>query len=287
MKYIGIGDNVVDRYVNEKVMFPGGNPVNFAAFIAELGKDSSYMGVLTDDAEGVLIRESLESLGVDLSHCLLKKGLGTERCDVEIRNGDRVFIGSCHGGMEHENLELGDEQLKALNDYDVIHCGCYAEMDNEMIKLKGIGAIKPFDFSTEDEYRDPEYLAKVCPYIDIALFSDSNSDAVDAHENIADLKSTCLKLGTEMVLVTRGHRGQILFTKENKYEGTIKVIETLDTMGAGDAFFASFLVKLIDSGWSKGQAPADNAVKEALDFAADFSAKNCQREGAFGFGTNY
>lgn len=32
MKVIGYGDNVVDRYVNKKIMFPGGNAVNFAVY---------------------------------------------------------------------------------------------------------------------------------------------------------------------------------------------------------------------------------------------------------------
>ena len=32
MKFVGMGDNVVDRYVNKKVMFPGGNAVNFEVF---------------------------------------------------------------------------------------------------------------------------------------------------------------------------------------------------------------------------------------------------------------
>jgi sugar/nucleoside kinase (ribokinase family) len=56
MKFVGMGDNVVDRYVNKKVMFPGGNAVNFAAFAKKCGVDSAYLGVLADDMEGRLIR---------------------------------------------------------------------------------------------------------------------------------------------------------------------------------------------------------------------------------------
>jgi hypothetical protein len=32
MRFIGMGDNVVDRYINKEIMFPGGNAVNFAVY---------------------------------------------------------------------------------------------------------------------------------------------------------------------------------------------------------------------------------------------------------------
>ena len=36
-KVIGLGDQVVDQYVNKNVMYPGGNALNFAAFAKKLG----------------------------------------------------------------------------------------------------------------------------------------------------------------------------------------------------------------------------------------------------------
>ena len=37
MNVIGIGDNVVDKYVHTQTMYPGGNALNFAAYAAMLG----------------------------------------------------------------------------------------------------------------------------------------------------------------------------------------------------------------------------------------------------------
>ena len=62
MKFIGMGDNVVDRYVNKKVMFPGGNAVNFAAYAKLCGVGSAYLGVFANDREGRLIRSALSEL---------------------------------------------------------------------------------------------------------------------------------------------------------------------------------------------------------------------------------
>lgn len=32
MKVLGIGDNVVDKYVHLRMMYPGGNALNFSVF---------------------------------------------------------------------------------------------------------------------------------------------------------------------------------------------------------------------------------------------------------------
>jgi len=49
LKVIGVGDNVVDNYVNERIMFPGGNALNFSVFSAMLGCDSAYLGIFGTD----------------------------------------------------------------------------------------------------------------------------------------------------------------------------------------------------------------------------------------------
>ena len=55
MRIAGIGDNVIDRYLNKGVMYPGGNAVNVAAHSAMLGADSAYIGVIGDDLGGSII----------------------------------------------------------------------------------------------------------------------------------------------------------------------------------------------------------------------------------------
>lgn len=283
MKIIGMGDNVVDRYIDERIMFPGGNCVNFAVYTKELGEDSAYMGLLADDKEGQLIKESLIKKGVDISSCIIDKNAGTERCDVELREGDRVFVGTNTGGNDHKNLELTDDLLKILDEYDVVHGCCYADMEDHIKKLKDHKGIVTYDFSEEDEYRTDEYLNKICPYIDIALFSASHN----TEEEISELKNKCLVMGASMVLVTKGSKGQTLFVGNKRYEGTVREVKPVDTMGAGDSFFAAFIVSLLKGGFVSGEEPTEKNVADAFVAGAEFAAKNCLREGAFGFATKY
>ncbi len=72
-------------------MFPGGNAVNFAVYAKQCGAEAAYLGLIADDKEGRLVHDSLSQLGIDLEKSPLQKGLATERCDVMLENGDRVF----------------------------------------------------------------------------------------------------------------------------------------------------------------------------------------------------
>lgn len=284
MKVIGIGDNVVDRYVNKKIMYPGGNAVNFSVYAKQCGVDAAYLGVFADDVQGHLIRNALMKLGIDVSACRILKECSTERCDVNLIEGDRIFVGcSWENGKEHRSLTLEEKELEYLKRFDVIHCGCYAEMENDIEKIKDFSAIKTFDFSSEDVYREKDYLEKICPYIDMALFSaESMSD-----EQVKALQEKVYKMGTPYVLITKGTNGQVLYDGKAYHKGIVKLISPIDTMGAGDSFFTSFVMELLKGGWKKEEPLKKEIIDCAFNYAADFSSKTCLIEGAFGFGTTY
>jgi len=286
MKILGIGDNVVDRYINKRIMFPGGNAVNFAVYAKQCGEDSAYLGNIADDEEGKLVYNSLSELSVDVSGSPLKTGDATERCDVRLDDGDRVFVGCEYGERGEEAwhpMVIVPEHIEYISSFDVIHCGCYAAMEDEIKKLEDIEAVKTYDFSAEEEYRTDEYLEKVCPYIDIALFSAAETGM----ENMKNYVSKALMMGTKMVLVTDGTKGQKLWYNGEVFTGVVKKVEPVDTMGAGDSFFTAFVVAVMRAGFGKGNVLKKDDIDAAFSYAADFSAKTCLVEGAFGFGTKY
>ena len=283
MRAIGIGDNVVDRYINRRIMFPGGNAVNFAVYAGQCGADAAYLGLIADDPEGRLVRSALQQLGVDVSMAPLLPGLATERCDVTLTDGDRVFAGVEYGEGTWKPLRLTEEHMDYLTEFDLIHCGCYADMAGEIRKLAGLGGVKTFDFSEEAEYRTDGYLQAVCPYVDIALFSGSMMEE-EERQRIRE-KSTLL--GTDLVLITDGSRGQTLWDGSSLYPGKVKPVDPVDTMGAGDSFFTAFAVELLRQGYRRGVKLPSECYGRAFDYAADFSAGTCLKEGAFGFGTVY
>lgn len=280
MRVVGFGDNVMDRYTNKNVMFPGGNAVNFAAFARKNRAEAAYLGVFGADAEARHIQHALRELGVSTDRCEVEPGSTTQHCDVRLEGGDRVFEGDDRRPTNHGPKILSGEDLDYLSRFDLVHSGCYASEETELVKLRGMGMLVTFDFSCEKEFRERKYLEQICPCIDMALFSAQDMEKEEAGE----LQKQVHSLGTPYILVTKGVGGQTFFDGRDFYEGTVKRIEPKDTMGAGDSFFTAFVISLLKQGWKKGGRLDGAQIGRAFSRAADFSAQTCLVEGSFGFG---
>lgn len=278
MKVLGLGDNVVDRYVNKKIMFPGGNAVNFAVYARECGLESAFLGYIGDDAEADHIIASLREEDVDITGCHRILGTTTERCDVNLADGDRVFIADDMRETKTPPIILSERETGRLDDFELIHAACYGCVEEELPKLADLHGLKTFDFSVEEEFREDSYLQKVCPWIDMALFSCEGMTG----EEILKLQERACELGCSYVLATMGTEGQILYDGSRFYKGTVKLVEAVDTMGAGDSFFTAFVCTLLKQGWTKDHMLTEEMITNAFALAAEFSAQNCLRDGGFG-----
>jgi fructoselysine 6-kinase len=282
IKVLGYGDNVVDRYVNKKIMYPGGNALNFSVNALENGAYSAYLGEFGNDMEGRFIQSTLESIGVDLSHSTMPLDARTEKANVEIKEGDRTFLSSERG--TRRAIPLTESVLSYISDFSLIHSGCHAATERELPKLAPLSIIRSFDFSDPTKYRTSEYLQLVAPHIDFAVFSCSN----DSEAEVGRLIHTCTELGVTYILLTRGADSPYFYVKDRKYKGKVKYLtEVKDTMGAGDAYCTAFMVQLLKTRWTKEEIPNNKQIEEAFEAAAEYSAKVCMLDGAFGYGTPY
>lgn len=283
MKVIGFGDNVADVYLHTRTRYPGGNSVNFAVYAKQLGIPSAYLGAFGNDEIAAFIRQELTSIGIDLSRCLQREG-ENGYAEVNLVDGDRVFVGGNKGGISTQLPPvLSKDDLTYMKDFALIHSGCYANVESELPKLRRLDALVAYDFSEESKFRTDDYLGRVCPHIDFALFSGGHL----TEEEITQLASRVRAYGVDAILVTRGSRGPLFFCGGETYAGTVEYVEPVDTMGAGDSYLTAFLIHLVQSGWKKNQLPSREAILSGLQKAASFSAKTCLIDGAFGHGQSF
>lgn len=284
MKVIGLGDNVVDKYIHTKTLYPGGNCVNFAVHAKKLGTPSAYMGVFGDDDAGNFVMETLTNIGIDISHCSQHEG--ENGCsEVNLVNGDRVFLHWNEGGVAKERpIDLTLEDLTYLNEFNLIHSSCYSLLnESELVKLRNLNPLLSFDFSQEETYRTEDYLKTVCPYIDFAQFSGEHM----TEEEIKELIEKATNEGAKYVLVTRGTVGSVFFDGKSYFKGLAELVSPVDTMGCGDSFVTAFILFLLENGWTKINRPLPHVIEEGLKVGAKYSAKNCLIEGAFGVSKKY
>jgi len=266
VKVIGVGDNTVDRYLHLGMMFPGGNAVNVAVFAHRSGHQAAYLGWLAKDPHSMLVYSALIEEGLDVSHCRQVEGENAF-CEISLMDGDRIFGAYSEGVCSQ--IELNDADLNYISGFDLTHTSVYSHVDAQLKKLKDASQTLSYDFSQE---WSRNLLENILPLVDIALLSNPVRDIGENEELIR----WAFNFGPDIVIVTSGDKGVLLLNKERLYfQPVIKVENMVDSLGAGDAFAARFMVHYLSG----------SPIQEALQDAACFAAEKCQYHGAFGHGT--
>ncbi|WP_049560182.1 PfkB family carbohydrate kinase [Nonomuraea sp. SBT364] len=272
MKVLGFGDNIVDRFLDRGIDYPGGNSVNVAVFARRLGVEAAYLGVFGDDELGPFLRGSIAAQGVAVDRCVVRPG-ETGVSHLRVDDGDRVFLGWNGGGVTVREPLVLDAGLAAYaSSFDLVHSSVYSRSESELPKLR---TRVSYDLSSEDEFRTPAYLDRICPHADLVLLSCSHLDVAATEALLAEV----VRRGAGIALATRGVEGAIAHDGEVTVSAAaLPVDEPVDTMGCGDAFLAGFAVSLLRAGWERA------ALEPALRDGAAAAYEQCLVEGAFGGG---
>lgn len=278
MKFLCVGDNCIDYYLNTNETFPGGNALNVSAVLARNGADSYYLGNIAKDVLGDVVVRSIEKTGIRTDNCGFIEGASTKYCTYNVYDGERSFVSVELGKNWQGPFEITDALQQYINTFDWVCCSVNAKIPEEIKKISATNAVFAFDFGEKEKYRTEEYLSMVTPGIDMAQFS------YDGKEE--DALEFCEKMhahGIQHILLTLGSKGQIFYNGEKLYRGYITPVKAVDTMGAGDAYLAGFSKCAIESGWKKGQVLSEKQILDAMAAGSKSSAENCLVEGGFGY----
>lgn len=280
MRVIGIGDNVVDKYLDSGKMYPGGNALNFSVYAKQIGIDSAYLGVFGNDSASKHIRETLADLNIDTSYCRHHEGENGYAV-VNLVDGDRKFIGGNQGGVQKKfPISLGATDLEYIKSFRIAHSSIYSGIETELKKIKNEGVMVSFDFS--DEFNE-KYLEENCINIDISLLSCGGS----SENNVQDLLKRVHSYGSRLVIGTMGERGSIVYDGSSFYRQQPHFVEPVDTLGAGDSFFTAFMIQYLQEIDRTSLIDKGDIIKKSLDEGARFAAKTCLIDGAFGYGVEF
>ena len=252
IKVLGLGDNVVDKYMHIHTMYPGGNALNIAVTAQIMGAQAAYLGVFGDDDAGMHVYDTIRKMGVNTLHCRFKKG-ENGYSEVKLVDGDRTFIGSNQGGVSKEHpLDLTELDYAYIAQYDLCHTSIFSYTEPYLERLSQMSTFLSMDFSNR---YDDEYLKKNCPYIDCAAISCGNASKDDVEEEIKKIVSYGCR---HIVIATLGSRGAVVYVDGKIYEQSSCLIKAVDTMAAGDSFIASFLIHYLEGMKDVREFPANS-----------------------------
>lgn len=270
MKLLGLGDSVMDAYLFQGLWYPGGNAVNTAVLARRAGaQQTGYLGLLADDAPGLHFQKALAAEGVDLSRTRIGHGQTSCNYITLTPDGDRQFTGNngCDTVQNAFQLQLNLHDRAYIAGFDVTHTSIHSLLDDALPALAAHTALS-MDFSS-DGFTHVN-VARLAPLLRFAFFSAGGRTG----EEVRSFAAYAAAQGVPTVVFTCGGKGAYILDHGTAYEQPAAPAEgIIDTLGAGDAFIAAFLVRYTDTG---GDVP------ESARYAAEFAAQNCGHYGAFG-----
>lgn len=259
-------------------MFFGGDALNEAVVLSNLGKDVYLNTILGDDIESKTIERYCEENGVDLSLKKVKQELKTGINIVLVgENGERSFLTNKNGSLR--KLQLEDIPTEFPRDVKVF---CFASIfvfpeirDKELAAIfsraKSQDIIVCADMTKRKNGETVNDIAEALSYVDYLLPNEEEAFLVTGVNTAEKAAEILRNAGVKNVVIKCGSRGCYIDTKEQKlWVPPLEKVTPVDTTGAGDSFAAGFVYG-VSEGWD---------IKKCAEFANQCGAKAVSYLGA-------
>jgi D-beta-D-heptose 7-phosphate kinase/D-beta-D-heptose 1-phosphate adenosyltransferase len=242
-------------WVQKEGFMPGG-ACNVASNLAGLGAYVDMIGIIGDDNKGEILKNQLEAMGISTAGVLTDHTRPTVLKTRVVANHQQVVR------IDYENLEsIADKYLSRIRKYlkDNIR-----DIDGVIIEDYGKGLITPellkMVVPLAKKYKkivavDPKE-SHFSYYKGVSVITPNHYEAAKAVGfNLDDSKSLIKggsvllkRLNAEVVLITLGERGMMVFEKD-KTPMKIPTLaqEVFDVSGAGDTVVAVYTLAIIVS----------------------------------------
>ncbi len=254
-----VGDNCIDRYlppVDRSLV--GGNALNVAAGLRCHGREVVYVGAVGDDDHGRAVLDAAAALGIDLEQVRVvpgRTGVTTVRLGP---GGEREFVEEMLGTSE--NFVPSADALERLAGCAWVHGTASLGVDGSWIADLAADSVRvSYDFSHP---HDRSRMAALCPHLEVAFLS-----LPAGHPQTGlELARAVSALGARATVVTLGAAGSVGVTGGTSIHQPALEVETVDTLGAGDAYVAGTVNALLagadlDQAMSAGTADAASACR--------------------------
>lgn len=275
---VGIGEILWDILPGKKQ--PGGAPANFAYHASQLGADGRIVSAIGNDDLGDELVQALDerNQGYALERVPYATGCATVNPDTE--NDNRYsFTPDCawdHLPFTSSLVELAQRTSACCFGSLAQRCPITRHAIARYIDAMPDESLKIFDINLRPPFIEPEVIRHSLNLCNVLKL---NTDELDTLVPLIGLpdgsdEEQCRRLmqrfGISYVVLTQGEEGSSIFAPDESSMLPASPVDVVDTVGAGDAFTATFVVGLLS-----GLPLTDAHLR-----ASDISAYVCTQHGA-------
>ncbi|WP_103104449.1 carbohydrate kinase family protein [Brevibacillus reuszeri] len=240
---------------------PGGAPANVLTALSRLGKRTSFIGAVGNDAFGQFLKQTLLDLNIGVTSLIMTSEAPTTLAFVHINeHADRSFHFYRNPGAD-TLLRDTDIDAELVARASLFHFGSLS-LTHEPARAATRKAVEIAKNNQRLVSFDPNYRASLWDDEDeakrIILSGISQANIVKlSEEEVAFLTPTgnvneatdwlIQEYGNQLILVTLGAKG--CFYRTQNHSGIVRgfKIDAVDTTGAGDAFFGGMLYQILEA----------------------------------------
>ncbi|HEX7175780.1 MAG TPA: carbohydrate kinase [Pyrinomonadaceae bacterium] len=258
---VGLGELIWDMLPAGRRL--GGAPTNFAYVSRLLGGGADTVAVASRVGRDALGREALERLtraGVSTEHVQIDATHPTGTVGVTLdAHGEANFNVNQNSAWDYLEWSAGWEELAARAD-----AVCFGTLGQRAAQSRAViarflhrtrpGALRVFDVNLRHAFFDAAMLAASLRLASVVKLGREELPLVAEMTGVGagddgDERATAERLARafdlRLVAVTRGARGSLLVTPTEAFEHTGFRVRVADTIGAGDAFAAALVNRLL------------------------------------------
>ncbi|HZD68244.1 MAG TPA: carbohydrate kinase [Actinomycetes bacterium] len=270
---------------------PGGGPFNVARTIGRLQRPVAFLGRVSGDRFGRLLRECLAADGV-LPDAIVPTEQPTTLALAEIDADGRIAYRFYAQATSAPGL-TPEEAVAALpDDVTMLHVGglglvfepMATALEAAVATVSGQAVVsldpncRPWAMDDAATYR--RRLARLLRQAGLVKVSEEDLAWLDPGRDPVDAARALLDRGPLLVILTLGPLGAVALTADEQVTVPSPPVAVQDTIGAGDAFCGAFLAWWRSRALGRDSLTQMGPVSEALRFACLVAARTCERAGA-------
>jgi fructokinase len=277
VKAVTFGEVLWDVFPTHKKI--GGAPLNVALRMKSFGAESTIISKIGSDIDGKEIVSFLSEKGIDADTIQISEEYKTGVVNVMINEKGNASYDILYPSA-WDKIALNEDIKNKVSEADVFIFGSLICRDEEsrstLNALLEEAKYKVFDVNLRAPYYTTDVLIELMMKSDFIKLNDEElfeiSRKLDSPYSSFEqnIKFIADKTNTKQVCVTKGAFGAVLYYNEKFYYNSGYFIKVVDTVGAGDSFLASLIVRLL-----RGKSP-----QKSLNYACAIGALVAGEEGA-------